>query len=214
MRAVACRLLALTACVAVLAAAPAAAQITFADTSAVPAAAPSAALPIAVVGVQPFSTVQVCAPVNVLIVPSNGTNYTVTGQADSSVLQSLVPVVANGTLQLQSAGNFSTNNIVSVQARPPDTSRERLATCRTFLHSVHGLQLGKLRPGCHTSPMLVQVALPAENFAGLILSSPATSVTVESGFAAPTFGISSPFSSGSVYVLGIDAGNLSIANTG
>ncbi len=120
MRTVACRLLALTACVAVLAAAPAAAQITFADTSAVPAAAPSAALPIAVVGVQPFSTIQVCAPVNVLVVPSSGTNYTVTGQADSSVLQSLVPVVANGTLQLQSAGNFSTNNIVSVQARKPD----------------------------------------------------------------------------------------------
>ena len=116
----ACRLLALTACVAVLAAAPAAAQIAFAETSAVPAAAPSAALPIAVVGVQPFSTVQVCAPVNVLVVPSNGTNYTVTGQADSSVLQSLVPVVANGTLQLQTAGNFSTNNIVSVQARRPD----------------------------------------------------------------------------------------------
>ncbi len=59
--------------------------------------------------------------------------------------------------------------------------------------------------------MLVQVAL---HFTGLILSSPATSVTVESGFTAPTFGISSPFSSGSVYVLGIDAGNLSIANSG
>ncbi|DBA75823.1 hypothetical protein WJX77_011596 [Trebouxia sp. C0004] len=173
MRTVACRLLALTACVAVLAAAPAAAQITFADTSAVPAAAPSAALPIAVVGVQPFSTIQVCAPVNVFVVPSNGTNYTVTGQADSSVLQSLVPVVANGTLQLQSAGNFSTNDIVSVQ-----------------------------------------VAVPANNLTGLILSSPAASVTVESGFTAPAFGISSPFSSGSVYVLGIAAGNLSIANSG
>ena len=110
-----CRLLAVTACIAV-AIAPAAAQITFPDTSAVPAAAPSAALPIAVVGVQPFSIIQVCAPVNVLVVPTNGTNYTVTGQAESSVLQSLVPVVSNGTLQLQSAGNFSTNNLVAVQA--------------------------------------------------------------------------------------------------
>jgi len=104
-----------TACIAAFAAAPAAAQITFPDTSLVPAAAPSAALPIAVVQTAPFSQIQVCAPVNVLIVPSNGTNYTVTGQAESSVLEALVPVVANGTLQLQSAGNFSTNNIVSVQ---------------------------------------------------------------------------------------------------
>ena len=110
-----CRLLAISACVAVLVTSPAAAQITFPDTSTTPAAAPSAALPIAVVNVDPFSTIQVCAPVNVLIVPSNGTNYTVTGQADPGVLQSLIPVVANGTLQLQTAGNFTTNTIVSLQ---------------------------------------------------------------------------------------------------
>ena len=134
-----CRLLVVTACIAAVAIAPAAAQITFPDTSAVPAAAPSAALPIAVVGVQPFSVLQVCAPVNVLVVPTNGTNYTVTGQAESSVLQSLVPVVANGTLQLQSAGNFSTNNLVAVQASSatlPTVSRWSvpwwLASCQSW----------------------------------------------------------------------------------
>lgn len=109
------RLLAVVVGVVGLAAAPAAAQINFPDTSTVPAAAPAAELPIAVVGTQPFSTVQVSVPVNVLILPSNGTNYTVTGQAEPSVLQALVPVVANGTLQLQSTGNFTTNNRVSLQ---------------------------------------------------------------------------------------------------
>ena len=108
-------LLAVTACIAVLAAAPSAAQITFPATTSTAAAAPAAALPIAVVNVDPFSTIQVCAPVNVLIVPSNGTNYTVTGQAEPGVLQSLIPVVANGTLQLQTSGNFSTNSVVSLQ---------------------------------------------------------------------------------------------------
>lgn len=110
-----CRLLAVTACIAVLLAAPSAAQITFPATSSDAAAAPAAAMPIAVVTVDPFSTIQVCAPVNVLIVPSNSTNYTVSGQADPGVLQSLIPVVANGTLQLQTSGNFTTNNIVSLQ---------------------------------------------------------------------------------------------------
>ena len=115
MRPNACRLLVVTLCVAALAVAPASAQINFPDTATVPAAAPSAALPIAVVGTQPFNTIQVCVPVNVLVVPSNGTNYTVTGQAESSVLQALVPVVANGTLQLQSNGNFSTGTSISLQ---------------------------------------------------------------------------------------------------
>lgn len=110
-----CRLLAVAACIAVFAAAPSAAQITFPATSSEAAAAPSAALPTAVVSVDPFSTIQVCAPVNVLIVPSNSTNYTVSGQAEAGVLQSLIPVVANGTLQLQTSGNFTTNNIVSLQ---------------------------------------------------------------------------------------------------
>lgn len=110
-----CRLLAVTACIAVFLAAPSAAQITFPATSSGAAAAPAAAMPTAVVNVDPFSTIQVCAPVNILIVPSNSTNYTVSGQADPGVLQSLIPVVANGTLQLQTSGNFTTNNIVSLQ---------------------------------------------------------------------------------------------------
>ncbi|KAL3144747.1 hypothetical protein ABBQ38_001868 [Trebouxia sp. C0009 RCD-2024] len=168
-----CRLLAVTACIAVLLAAPSAAQITFPATSSDAAAAPAAAMPIAVVTVDPFSTIQVCAPVNVLIVPSNSTNYTVSGQADPGVLQSLIPVVANGTLQLQTSGNFTTNNIVSLQ-----------------------------------------VALPADQLTGLILSSPASQVTLQSGFSSPNFGISAPFSSGNVYALGLDTANLSIANSG
>lgn len=118
------RLLTVTACIAVFAAVPSAAQITFPATSSAAApSAPSAALPIAVVTVAPFSTVQVCAPVNVLIVPSNSTNFTVTGQAEPGVLQSLIPVVANGTLQLQTSGNFTTNTIASLQVMPMPSAR-------------------------------------------------------------------------------------------
>lgn len=130
-----CRLIAVTACIAVFAAVPSAAQITFPATSSAAApSAPSAALPIAVGNVEPFSTVQVCAPVNVLIVPSNSTNYTVTGQAEPGVLQSLIPVVANGTLQLQTSGNFTTNTIASLQVAAKPSTRHQLA-CVTCLRS-------------------------------------------------------------------------------
>ena len=61
---------------------------------------------------------------------------------------------------------------------------------------------------------LPQVALPADQLSGLILSSPASTVTVQNGFNTPMFGLSSPFSSGQVYVLGITTDTLSIANSG
>lgn len=144
-----CRLLAVAACIAAFAAAPAAGQVTFPDTSTVPAAAPSAALPIAVVGTAPFSTIQVCAPVNVLIVPSNSTNYTVTGQAEQSVLNALIPAVVNGTLQLQSAGNFSTNNIVSVQVSYTVLYRRHHAACNCCMGMLSVLVKECLAPSKH-----------------------------------------------------------------
>ena len=101
-----------------LANAPAAAQISFPEqppSAAAPPAPPTATLPIAVAVVEPFSIIQVCAPVNVLVIPTDGTNYTVTAEAEPAILQSLVAVIQNGTLQLQSSGNFSTNNIISLQ---------------------------------------------------------------------------------------------------
>ena len=103
---------------ALLACGPAAAQISFPESppsAAAPPSPPTADLPIAIVPVEPFSTIQVCAPINVLVIPANSTNYTVTAQAEPSVLQSLVAVVQNGTLQLQSSGNFSTNTTISLQ---------------------------------------------------------------------------------------------------
>ena len=65
-----------------------------------------------------------------------------------------------------------------------------------------------------TANFATQVALPADQLTGIIMSSPASDVTIESGFSYPSFGISSPFSSGNVYALGLDAANLSIANSG
>lgn len=67
---------------------------------------------------------------------------------------------------------------------------------------------------CMTWTVAVQVALPADQLTGLILSSPASQVTLQSGFSSPNFGISAPFSSGNVYALGLDTANLSIANSG
>lgn len=104
--------------VALLACAPTAAQISFPEmppAASAPPSPPTANLPIAVAAVEPFSIIQACAPVNVLVIPGTGTNYTVTAQAEPAVLQALVAVVQNGTLQLQSSGNFSTNNIISLQ---------------------------------------------------------------------------------------------------
>lgn len=110
---------------ALLACAPAAAQISFPEmppSAAAPPAPATATLPIAVANIDPFSIIQACAPVNVLVIPANSTNYTVTAQAEPAVLQALVAVVENGTLQLQSSGNFSTNNIISLQVSCHDHS--------------------------------------------------------------------------------------------
>ena len=63
-------------------------------------------------------------------------------------------------------------------------------------------------------PEALQVALPPDQLTGVIMSSPASEVTIQSGFTSQNFGISSPFSSGNVYALGLDAANLSIANSG
>lgn len=60
----------------------------------------------------------------------------------------------------------------------------------------------------------LQVALPPDQLTGVIMSSPASEVTIQSGFSSLNFGISSPFSSGNVYALGLDTANLSIANSG
>ena len=59
----------------------------------------------------------------------------------------------------------------------------------------------------------LQVSMP-NNLTGVILSSPSSSITISYGFSTTNFEIDSAFSSGAVSVLGIDAGNLSIANSG
>lgn len=65
-----------------------------------------------------------------------------------------------------------------------------------------------------TMNVMLQVSMPPNNLTGVILSSPSASITITYGFSAPTFEIDSAFSSGGISVLGIDAGNLSIANSG
>ena len=88
---------------------------TYPPTVSVPTAAPAAQLPVASLSVPEFSSVDVCLPVNVLVVPTSSPNYTVTAGAEQGVLQALSAYVQAGVLYLQSYGRYSTSNIVTLQ---------------------------------------------------------------------------------------------------
>ena len=90
---------------------------SYPPTVAVPAAAPAAQLPVASLTVPAFSSIDVCLPVNVLVVPTTSTDYTVTAGADPGVLQALSASVEAGVLYLQSYGRYNTSNIVALQVR-------------------------------------------------------------------------------------------------
>lgn len=100
----------------VFAVASASAQ-TYPSTVSVPTAAPAAQLPVASLSVAEFSSIDVCLPVNVLVVPTSSTSYTVTAGAEQGVLQALSVYVQAGTLYLQSYGRYTTSNLVTLQVR-------------------------------------------------------------------------------------------------
>ena len=90
---------------------------TYPPTVSVPTAAPAAQLPVASLSVAAFSAIDVCLPVNVLVVPTSSPDYTVTAGAEQGVLQALSAYVEAGTLYLQSYGRYTSNNIVTLQVR-------------------------------------------------------------------------------------------------
>lgn len=63
------------------------------------------------IDVDPFTSVQVCTPFNILVAPSSG-NYSLEATADPSVLAALSAAVFNGTLQIETQGTFSTNQTI------------------------------------------------------------------------------------------------------
>lgn len=88
---------------------------SYPPTVSVPTAAPAAQLPVASLTVPAFSSIDVCLPMNVLVVPTTSTDYTVTAGAEQGVLQALSASVEAGVLYLESYGMYSTNNIVTLQ---------------------------------------------------------------------------------------------------
>ena len=85
------------------------------------AAAPAAELQSSVQQLQPFTNITSCVPFNVLIQPnaSDSNTYTLTAAAEPAVLSSLNATVSNGTLFLQTSGNFSTQRPIQVALTLP-----------------------------------------------------------------------------------------------
>ena len=62
--------------------------------------------------------------------------------------------------------------------------------------------------------MVVQVTLPGDALEAIANPSSLAETTVDSGFSASTFTVAAPFSSGDIYILGLDAGTLHIQSSG
>jgi hypothetical protein len=87
-----------------------------------------APLPSKTEALKRFTAVQLCAPINTLVQPSNGTRdtYTITVQAEQPVLDALTWGVAGGLLSLQ-AGVFSTSRPIKVVVTMPATALEAIS---------------------------------------------------------------------------------------
>ena len=107
------------------------AQNPYPPTVGVPVAAPAAQLPTTSLQLEGFSTIQVCLPVNVLVVPTSSRQSTFTAGAEPAVLQALSASVNSGVLYLQSSGTFNTSNVVTVQVRS-ESFDACAAVCRQY----------------------------------------------------------------------------------
>ena len=78
------------------------------------AALQTTAQPI-VTPVDPFSAVSICVPYNVLIAPSNDSRtYSIAIESDAAVAQTTRASGVNGSLSLESTGNFQTSKPVKL----------------------------------------------------------------------------------------------------
>ncbi|KAK9832135.1 hypothetical protein WJX74_000285 [Apatococcus lobatus] len=79
------------------------------------AAAPLCAAQPVVTPVDPFSAVSICVPYNVLIAPSNDSRtYSLAIESEPVVAQSTRASGVNGTLSLESSGNFQTSKPIKL----------------------------------------------------------------------------------------------------
>ncbi|KAK9915704.1 hypothetical protein WJX75_002879 [Coccomyxa subellipsoidea] len=77
--------------------------------------------------VQPFKTIRVCQPFNVLVSPSSQANqYQIVLEADDSVGRALQASVADGVLSLGVSGRFSTPNPIKLTVKLPASQLERV----------------------------------------------------------------------------------------
>ena len=95
------------------------------STGATPAAArpPEVTLPSSTLSLQPFTTIALCAPINLLIVPNSTANgYAFTVTAEQGVLSNIIAEVGpSGVLAITATGPFTTNQTVQLTASlPPD----------------------------------------------------------------------------------------------
>ena len=78
--------------------------------------------------VQPFSAVSICVPYNVLIAPSNDSRtYSIAIEADAAVARNTRASGSNGTLSLESVGNFQTSKPVKLTIFLPGSKYAQLS---------------------------------------------------------------------------------------
>lgn len=70
----------------------------------------------------PFTGIQVCLPYNVVIAPSPG-NYSLTIEASLDVLAALSATVTDDTLQLETDGDFVTDQPIKLTVSPDQNQR-------------------------------------------------------------------------------------------
>jgi hypothetical protein len=86
------------------------------------AAAPEATAPVPsrTTSLQPFTTVALCAPINLLILPNATGGYAVTVQAEQVVIDGLnITVQPPGELTITAAGPFATNRTIQLAVSLP-----------------------------------------------------------------------------------------------
>ncbi len=66
----------------------------------------------------PFTGIQICLPYNVLVAPSTG-NYSISIQSSLDVLAALNTTIADDTLQLQTDGDFVTDQPIKLTVLNP-----------------------------------------------------------------------------------------------
>ncbi|BDA44399.1 hypothetical protein COCOBI_05-5830 [Coccomyxa sp. Obi] len=100
--------------------------------------------------VQPFNSIRVCQPFNVLVSPSSQANqYQIVLDADDSVGRALQASVSGGVLSLGVSGRFSTNNPIKLTVQLPASQLQRIEVKPAT--AVQVVVLGNFTPSSFTA---------------------------------------------------------------